>query len=126
MTFYPVIIPTLNRYTHLRRCVESLARNTHASETELIIGLDYPPSEKYVEGYRQVKAYLPTITGFKKVTIFERPENWGAVKNYTHLINYVFNTYDAFIATEDDNEFSPCFLDYMNLMLQRYKDDHRI
>ena len=126
MTFYPVIIPTLNRYTHLRRCVESLARNTHASETELIIGLDYPPSEKYVEGYRQVKAYLPTITGFKKVTIFERKENWGAVKNYTHLINYVFNTYDAFIATEDDNEFSPCFLDYMNLMLQRYKDDHRI
>lgn len=126
MTFYPVIIPTLSRYTHLRRCVESLARNTYASQTELIIGLDYPPSEKYVEGYQQVRAYLPTITGFKKVTIFERTENWGAVRNYTDLINYVCNTYDAFIATEDDNEFSPCFLDYMNLMLQHYKDDRRI
>ena len=52
MTFYPVIIYTLNRYEHFRRCVESLARNTHAEQTELVIGLDYPPSEKYVEGHR--------------------------------------------------------------------------
>lgn len=126
MVYYPVIIPTLNRYVHFRRCVESLARNTYADQTELIIGLDFPPAEKYVEGYRQIKDYLPTITGFKKVTVFERTENWGPVRNNQDLIDYVFVSYDAVIATEDDNEFSPCFLDYMKKMLNHYRDDMRI
>jgi glycosyltransferase involved in cell wall biosynthesis len=126
MIYYPVVIPTLNRYTHFRRCVESLARNTYADQTELVIGLDFPPAEKYVEGYRQIKDYLPTITGFKKVTVFERTENWGPVKNNQALIDYVFANYDAVITTEDDNEFSPCFLDYMNQMLNHYRDDRRI
>lgn len=42
--YAPVIIPTLNRYVHLKRCVDSLAKCTHAPDTELIIGLDYPPT----------------------------------------------------------------------------------
>lgn len=126
MVCYPVIIPTLNRYEHFRRCVESLARNTHADETELVIGLDYPPSPKYEEGYRKIKEYLPTITGFKKVTVFERESNYGAVRNNKELTDYVFSRYDAIISTEDDNEFAPCFLDYMNKMLEHYHDDQRV
>lgn len=126
MTCYPVIIPTLNRYTHFKRCVESLARNTHADKTELVIGLDYPPAAKYEEGYRHIKAYLPQIKGFKKVTVFEREANLGAVKNNQLLMDYVFEHYDAVISTEDDNEFSPCFLDFMNKMLARYRDDPRV
>ena len=126
MTCYPVIIPTLNRYDHFRRCVESLARNTHANETELIIGLDFPPSAKYEEGWRKIKDYLPTIKGFKAVTIFERETNLGAVRNNQGLSDYAFTHYDAVISTEDDNEFSPCFLDYMNKMLEHFKDDPRV
>lgn len=45
MTYYPVIIPTLNRFEHFKNCVESLANCTYAPETELIIGLDFPPAE---------------------------------------------------------------------------------
>ncbi len=126
MTYYPVVIPTLNRYEHFRRCVESLAHNAYANQTELVIGLDYPPAEKYEKGYKLIKEYLPTITGFAKVTVFERTENWGPVRNNADLISYVFAHYDAVIATEDDNEFSPCFLDYMNKMLNHYHDDSRI
>ena len=117
MTYYPVIIPTLNRYEHFKRCVESLARNTHADKTELVIGLDYPPSKKYEKGYKQIKEYLPSINGFKKITIFGRRENYGVHRNFIALQNYAFEHYDAVISTEDDNEFSPCFLDYMNKAL---------
>lgn len=53
--YYPIVIPTLNRYEHFKKCVESLARNTHADKTELIVGLDYPPSDKYMEGYLKIK-----------------------------------------------------------------------
>lgn len=126
MTYYPVIIPTLNRYEHFRRCVESLARNTHADKTELVIGLDYPPSEKYEKGYKQIKEYIPSIAGFKKVTVFERKENYGAGRNYRELEKYAFEHYDAVISTEDDNEFSPCFLDFMSKAFERYKRDERI
>lgn len=47
---YPILIPTLDRYEHFKKCIESLAKNTHANKTELVIGLDYPPSEKYMDG----------------------------------------------------------------------------
>lgn len=126
MTYYPVVIPTLNRYEHLKRCVESLSRNTHAEQTELIIGLDYPPSEKYLKGYLKIKEFVLTITGFKKVTVLERTENYGAERNIKELFEYVFNSYDAIIFTEDDNEFSPCFLDFINKALEKYKNDPRI
>lgn len=50
MIFYPVIIPTLNRIKHLKDCIESLKHNTYASETELVIGLDFPVTEEHKIG----------------------------------------------------------------------------
>lgn len=119
--YAPVLIPTLNRYKHFRRCVESLAGCTHADKTELIVGLDYPPSEKYEEGWRKICEYLPTIAGFKKVTILKRDHNLGAVENMNSLLEYVETCSDRFIFTEDDNEVSPNFLDYINKGLEKYK-----
>ncbi len=126
MNFYPICIPTLNRYEHFKKCVESLANNTHAGNTELVIGLDYPPSEKYAEGYQKIKEYIPQISGFKKVTVFERTKNYGPGPNLQGLIDYCIEHYNAYILTEDDNVFSPCFLDYMNKALERFRDDDEI
>lgn len=126
MTIYPIIIPTLNRYCHLKRCVESLMNCTHAENTELIIGLDYPPEEKYIDGYNQIKEYLPSIKGFKCVTIFERKENVGSYNNFCMLLDYALDKYGACIGAEDDCEFSPCFLDFMNKGLEKYEADERI
>ena len=126
MTYYPVIIPTLNRYQHFKECVKSLAACTHADKTELVIGLDYPPSEKYVEGWKQIKTYIPTITGFAKVTVFEHDHNLGPAGNSNALEQYVTGKYDAWIYTEDDNVFSPCFLDYMDKCLEKYRNDEKV
>lgn len=126
MTYFPVIIPTLNRYEHFKACVESLSACTHASQTELIIGLDFPPSNKYVEGWKKVQAYIPKIQGFKKVTCFERNTNLGSSKNSRALQDYALSKYDAYIYTEDDNIFSPSFLDFINKGLERYKDDPNV
>lgn len=122
--YAPVIIPTLCRYDKLKVLVDSLANNKeYAKDTELVIGLDYPPAEKYVEGYNKIKAYLPTITGFGKVKIVEQTENKGTVGNEKTLIDYIYSEgYDSFIFTEDDNEFSPNFLEFMNKGLEKYKD----
>ena len=124
---YPVIIPTLNRCEHLKCCVESLAKNPYAKDTELVIGLDYPPTDKYQAGYDMIKEYLPSIRGFSKVTILTSQHNLGVVENCKRLREYVQSCgFDGFIFTEDDNEFSPNFLEYMNWGLNTFRDDSSI
>lgn len=125
-TFAPIIIPTLNRYEHFRRCVESLARCNYANKTELIIGLDYPPSEKYVCGWKKILEYIPEISGFKKVTVLKAKVNLGAGGNLRVLKEYVWEKYDTYISTEDDNEFSVNFLEYINNGLQKYRDNESV
>ena len=124
MKYAPVIIPTLNRIEHLKRCIDSLRNNSFAKFTELYIGLDYPPSEKYVDGYNKVKLYLEDgIEGFRDVHIIIRDNNFGPILNGRDLINKILEKYDRYIFTEDDNEFSPCFLEYMDTGLERYEND---
>lgn len=123
---FPVVIPTLNRYNHFVNCVESLSRCYLALETELVVGVDYPPSEKYVEGFNQICNFIPSIKGFGKVTVFYHKHNLGPVGNLRFLKDYCFSKYDALIITEDDNVFAPCFLDFMNKALCLYSEDERI
>ena len=128
MIYAPIIIPTLNRFEHFKNCLESLSKCTHAEFTEVFIGLDYPPSEKYFEGYNLIKDYLTKIGNlrFKKINVYKREKNYGPGPNFKDLKRIVFEKYDRVIATEDDNVFSPCFLDYMNKSLEKYFDDPTI
>lgn len=125
--YYPIYVTTLNRHEHFKRLIESLLRNTDVEKTELVIGLDYPPSEKYREGYEKNKDYIPTITGFKKVTVFTTDLNLGQRLNTVRLVDYVRSRgYDAAISMEDDNEASPNFIQYMNWGLNHFRDDNSI
>ena len=126
IVYAPVIIPTLCRYEHFKRCVESLAQCTGADKTELYIGLDAPTKEAHKEGHQKINKYVDTITGFKAVHVFRREVNYGAIKNGLDLRKQVEKRFDRYISTEDDNDFSPNFLEYMNKGLERYKDDPKV
>lgn len=43
-----------------------------------------------------------------------------------NLKEYAFSKYDALIYTEDDNEFSPCFLQFVNGALDAYRDEKKV
>lgn len=124
----PVIIPTLNRSEHLIRLLNSLKENMYAKDTEIYIGVDYPPLPKYEEGHKKICDYLGNgeLEGFRKVYVFYHKENIGVVKNIRFLVNQVRVNYDRYIFTEDDNEFSPNFLEYINLGLEQYAEDKSI
>lgn len=126
-TFAPVIIPTLCRYEHFKRCIESLDRCTWADKTDVYVGLDYPPAEQYVEGWKKIDEYLKMATfRFNKLEAFRHEKNLGSGGggNLRFLKSIVKqNKYSCYIETEDDNEFSPCFLDFMNKALEMFKDD---
>ena len=120
----PILIPTLCRDTHFIRLIESLKLNTWAKYTDVFIGLDYPPSEKYMEGYRRICEYLKgDFCQFKSFNVIRRHRNYGSRENMVDLRALVFKTYDRFIRTDDDAEFSPNFLEYMNKCLDEYEDD---
>lgn len=123
MVYAPVCIPTLNRVKHLSRCIESLQACKYADETELVIGVDFPSKDNHIKGWLEIKKYVKTIEGFKKVTVFIRKANVGIHENYRLLREYAFANYDRMIFSEDDNVFSPCFLDYINHALEKFKDD---
>lgn len=120
----PVIIATLNRSEHFIRLIESLRKNSWAKYTDVYIGLDYPPSEKYWDGYNVICKYLSgEFSEFASFNIIKRPYNYGSIKNFADLRNYVLERYDRFIRTDDDAEFSPNFLEYINLCLDKYEFD---
>lgn len=123
----PIIVTTLNRHSHFIRMMESLRFNTWAKFTDVYIGLDFPPSEEYKEGYNIINNYLDqSFPEFKSVTIFRRDYNYGCSRNMRELRNLVLTKYDKFIRTDDDAEFSPNFLEYMNKCLMEYENDDRV
>lgn len=111
----PICIPTCNRYEHLKRCIESLSRCTLANKTDLIISVDYPPSEKYVGGNNKIKEWIKRgIEGFNSVQVFFQEKNLGAYENAIFCYEYTVEKYKGVVVMEDDNELSPCFLEYIN------------
>jgi len=121
-----VIIPTLNREKHLRRCVESLINNKEAGMTDLYISVDYPPSDKYRDGYVEVIEYVKTITGFATVNLYFQEKNLGPGLNRKYLEQMISEKHDKYVFTDDDNEFSENFLAYINWGLEKYKDDELV
>lgn len=131
-TFAPVAIPTLCRYEHFKRCLESLEKCTDADKTDVYVGLDYPPSEKYVEGWEKIDKYLvekEKQNGFQNLYVRRRNHNCGVGNpnsNGMLLLKEIQHLSDRYIFTEDDNEFSPNFLQYMNWGLQEFRNDNSI
>lgn len=135
MIYAPVIIPTLNRFEHLKQCLESLTRCTWADKTEVYVALDYPPAdkwEKYAPGWGKNRDWLRSVgdMGFKKLHLIERTENYGIWtskrSNADALVQEVEKEHPYYIFSEDDNVFSPCFLEYMDKGIEKFKDDESV
>ena len=127
MIIAPVLITTLCRYEHFSRGVESLKRNSYAKDTELYIGLDYPAKEAHWDGYKKICEYLDKgVDGFKDVHIVRREKNLGSSENYLQMRKMIFEKHDRFIFSEDDNEFSVNYLEYMNKALERFEDSEKV
>lgn len=77
----------------------------------------------HIPGYQKICAYLDKgIEGFSSVTILRHTENKGSSENSRLLREKIFETHDRCIFSEDDNEFSPNYLEYMNKCLTEYQD----
>lgn len=128
MIYAPIYVPTLCRFEHFQKCIESLKVNTWAKYTDIYIALDYPPSEKYTDGYEKICSYLESgeFGCFNSFNVVKREKNYGAGLNSAEMRTYISEKYDRWIYAEDDIVFSPVFLEYMDKALEKYENDESI
>lgn len=126
MTLAPIVLFTYNRSWHTRQTVEALQKNELAEESELFIFSDGPKTERDVEKVKEVRNYIKSIDGFKKITVIEREKNWGLASNIIDGVTKIVNEFGKIIVLEDDLVTSPYFLRFMNEALEFYKEEKRV
>ncbi len=120
----PIGISTYSRLDHLKKMIKALQANSLAKESEVFIFSDFPKKgdEKVVESLR---SYLPSIDGFKSVTIVERIEN-SRIKNNRGGVQQLVDMYGRCIFMEEDIVTAPGFLEFMNQALNFYQSDPKV
>lgn len=121
----PIAISVFDRPQHFRNCIESLKKNAGAEDTVLYISSDGPRDDRSNELVTQVREYIKTISGFKKVVVFAPKENTKK-QVWFETRQRVSDDNSRFIFTEDDNVFSRFFLDYMNDGLTIFENEPRV
>ena len=126
LTPAPILLFVYNRLIYTRITVESLKKNEFASGSELFIYSDAAKTEKDKKLVAEVRDYIKTINGFRKVIIKESKENKGLALSITSGVSEILNKYDNAIILEDDLELSPFFLKYMNEALSLYEKEEDV
>lgn len=106
--------------------VEALQKNGLANKSELFIYSDAPKNEDAQKSVKEVREYIKTIDGFKKVTIIEQERNLGLTNSIISGVTSIINKYGKIIVLEDDLVTSSYFLKFMNDALEFYKEEKRV
>ncbi|MDF7825665.1 glycosyltransferase [Pontiellaceae bacterium B12227] len=122
----PVLISVYDRREHLQRCIAALLKNPEASKTTLYIVSDGAKDENRKGIIEEIRDYICSISGFKKIETRFREKNWGMRASALDAIDWVFSKHDSMIRMEDDIVCSPHYLTYLNSALETYKADKRI
>lgn len=122
----PVALFVYNRPWHTRKTVETLLANSGADRTPLYVFSDGPKNTASKDTVAEVRSYIRTISGFRRITLIERESNFGLAQSVICGVNQLCNEYGRVIVLEDDLVTSPIFLSYMNAALDFYEKDQRV
>lgn len=125
-TYAPILLFVYNRPEHVRRNIQALLKNELAAESELFIYSDAAKDENSQTAVEEVRDFIRSVQGFKKITITERTENWGLARSIIDGVTTQINRYGRVIVLEDDLVVTPHFLQFMNDALETYRDEERV
>ena len=125
-TLSPIALFVYNRLWHTKQTIEALQKNELASESELFVFSDGPKDEQAEPKVKEVRKYIKTIDGLKKLTVIEREKNHGLAVNIIDGVTKIVNEYGKVIVLEDDLATSPYFLRFMNDALEFYNDEEKV
>lgn len=123
MNFAPIVIFAYNRPEHLKRTIAALARNSEVANSELTIFSDGPRRPTDEPKIAAVRRVAHEAVGFAALRVVERERNYGLANSIIGGVSDILTRHDSVIVLEDDIEAAPNFLHYMNLALERYRND---
>lgn len=119
----PIGISVYTRQAHFKRAIHALQQNTLAAQSNLVVYSDAPGKPEDAEAVAEIRAYAKDLSGFRTVTVIERPVNYGGVRNAHQAVLQLVRVFGRTIFIEDDIETAPGFLAFMNAALDYYKDN---
>ena len=119
----PVAMFVYKRADHAQKTLAALAANDGAAETDLIVFCDGARGANDAQAVMQTRRVVQGAGGFKSLSIRERPENLGLAQNIVQGVGEILDAHGRVIVLEDDLITAPGFLTYMNLALDRYRDE---
>lgn len=122
----PIIIFCYNRAVHLKETVDALLENNLVANSELFIFSDGNKDEFDKQKVQEVRNYIWSISGFKKITIIERNSNWGLANSVIDGVSQIIKQYGKVIVVEDDIITAKYFLTYMNNCLDSFNSNQQI
>jgi len=120
MELSPILLFTYKRIP--KEIIKSLLQNDLSKESDIYIYSDGYKSEIDRNDVLEVREYLKTIKGFKRIEIIEAEQNKGLANSIISGVTSTINKYGKVVVLEDDLIVSSNFLEYMNDALEYYKD----
>ena len=117
----PILLFTYNRIHPLRETIAALKANIHAAESSLFVFSDGAKSPKDDKAVLEVRNYVDGLKGFKKISVFESPQNKGLANSIIEGVTKIINEHGKVIVLEDDLVSSRNFLSFMNQSLNHYE-----
>lgn len=124
--FAPICLFTYNRLEQTKKTISALQQNYLAKESELFIFSDGGKNSVAKEKVLEVRRFIKTVEGFKKIEIIESPINKGLANSIITGVTKIINQYGKAIVLEDDLCTTANFLDYLNQALDVYKEDCKV
>jgi len=124
--YSPVTLFVYNRPEHTQQVIDALRENYLARDSELIIFSDAPKDIGERDDVEQVRSYIKSIEGFKKLIVIERDSHFGLSRSIISGVTEVIRRYGKIIVLEDDLVTSPHFLEFMNDALCLYEHEERV
>lgn len=124
--YAPIALFAYNRPDHLKLTIDALRANFLAQESEIFIFCDGVKNSQSEEAVKEVRAYAKSVSGFKKVTVFEKEKNFGLAESIISGVTEIVNKFGRVIVVEDDLVTSPHFLEFMNEALDLYEKEEDV
>lgn len=129
MQLAPIVIFSYDRPKHLQQTLDALSKNALADQSDLFIYCDGAKESASLEQVNRIienRKVAHAASGFKSLSVVERPKNIGLKANIVGAVTEIVNKYGRIITLEDDIVTSKGFLRFMNEALELYKEDEQV
>ncbi len=110
----------------LKASMEALLKNPECGSMEIVFFADGNKGEHDKQGVLETRAYIDSITGFKRIHKHYRDKNLSTGPNFKAGLTHLFENYEQFIVVEDDLVVTPNYVKYMLDALAFYKKEQTV